>query len=170
MPNERNFAIRASLQRQSICSRESGARLSQSSGKRKVRKPSAAKRSRSASARSQCPLSASWLKYRSRTRLIVHSTPPQSSIAGLGFMFCSCDGFISRQLFVKGQCLPDDLVHVVITIGRESPDETDVRPAQSELPIFRIDRRVLGPRNWVIRVSVRARIFADHAGPGVLLA
>jgi hypothetical protein len=85
-------------------------------------------------------------------------------------MICCCNGFSRRQFFVEGQRLPDDLVHVVIPIGGEAADEMNIRPAQRELAILRINRGILRARDWIIRIALGARIFADDAGLGVLLA
>ena len=46
----------------------------------------------------------------------------------------------------------------------------DVRAACRELAVFRVDGCVAGLRNWIIRVALGARIFANHTAVRVVLS
>src|SRR5579884_32488 len=58
------------------------------------------------------------------------------------------------------------LVHVVITIGGEAPDEMDSARLFRERLIFAVQFSVLRARNWVIRITLRPRKFINDAGLG----
>src|SRR5437868_4710024 len=106
--------------------------------------PSAAKRSRSCG-RALCPFSSSWSKYASPTRLTVHSTPPHSS-SGRGL--CAIRSLLHAAVAEpaeRRQRLRDDLVHVVVAVGREPPHEHRVRRRKREPAVALVQLAVLRP-------------------------
>ena len=60
-----------------------------------------------------------------------------------------------RDLRVQRQRLRDDLIHVVVPIGRQPPDEVDARRPLGEFLILLVERRVLGARDRIVRVALR---------------
>src|SRR4051794_20047456 len=57
------------------------------------------------------------------------------------------DGSLLGQLPKCRQRLGDDLVHVVVAVGREAAHEMDVRRRVGEGPVAIVERGVLRPRN-----------------------
>src|SRR3546814_587582 len=64
---------------------------------------------------------------------------------------------IKLQLAGGSKRLPDHLVHVIITIGGEAPDEDHLRLCRGQGFIALVQRLVLRPWNGIIRIAVRAR-------------
>src|SRR5687767_669372 len=66
--------------------------------------------------------------------------------------------------------LGDDLVHVVIAIRRQTPDEMHARCLVRQGLIPLIELSILRFRNWVIRVTFCHGVFVDDARLRMLLA
>ena len=80
----------------------------------------------------------------------------------------------NRQRFVDpAECrqrLTDDLVHVVVSVRGQPPDEPDIRRRQRQALVFLEQLLVLGLRDRVIGVAFGRRIFVGERRLGVLLA
>src|SRR5918994_5239903 len=70
----------------------------------------------------------------------------------------------------RGERLPDDLIHIVVAVGREPSDEGHVAGLVCERLIFLEQLLVLRPRDRVIGIALRRRIFVGDRRPRVLLA
>jgi hypothetical protein len=68
-----------------------------------------------------------------------------------------------------GQRLADDLVHVVIAIGRQPADEGDAGRGIGQRFILLVERLILLARDRIIRIAFGAWIFQRDAGLAVLL-
>ena len=67
------------------------------------------------------------------------------------------------KFFVQGQRLANDLIHVVVAIGRKPSNEVDIWRHLRQRSIFGVNLRVARAGNWIIRISTAARIFVDDA-------
>src|ERR1700760_456554 len=105
-------------------------------------------------------------------RLTVHSIPAQSGSRG------GVDRFSMMPLptplrgvdvAINLQRLSHDLIHVVIAIAREPPDEVHLGTGRGERGIASVERGVLGARDWIVRIAFALRIFVDDARLFVVL-
>src|SRR4051812_6965690 len=70
----------------------------------------------------------------------------------------------------RRQRLPHHLVHVVIAVGRQPPDESDVALRQRERLVALVQRLVLGPGHRIVGIAVGPRKFIGDGGLGAALA
>src|SRR3954453_22894054 len=157
--------------------------------------PRLASRARS-SGRRECPVSTLWSRNASPMRATVHSMPPQSSsgpAAGMIEVIAISNAHAGspsggergggphevergqparrRHGLVDapegGERLPDDLVHVVVAIGRKPPAEPDVRRRKGQALVLLVELLVLGLRNRVVGVALGGRVLVGERGLGV---
>src|SRR4051812_20330919 len=76
----------------------------------------------------------------------------------------------ARKLLEERQRLRDDLVHVVVLVRRQPSAEMNVRCPLRERLVLAVHRRVLRPRDGIVRVPLRAWILVDHARFWMFLA
>ena len=69
-----------------------------------------------------------------------------------------------------GERLPDHLIHIVIAVGRKAAHEGDAGSGIGQGLVFLEQRLVLRPRDRIIRIALRRRIFVGDAGLGMALA
>src|SRR5690625_3056490 len=77
---------------------------------------------------------------------------------------------LSCKSAIKRKRLPDDLIHVVVTIASEAPQEDDARLLPRQFGITLIKQLVLWPRDGIERIAFAARKFIADRGHPVHLA
>ena len=87
--------------------------------------------------------------------------PRAQSPASFGFLIDAAEG---------RQRLPDDLVHIVVAVGREPADESDVVGRIGERLVALEQLLIFRPRDRIIRIALGRRIFVRDRRPGDALA
>src|SRR3954451_15835579 len=101
--------------------------------------------------------------YRSRTRLIVHSTPPHTGI-------CMSYSELLEDPVGCRERLGDDLIHVVVLVGRQTADEPGSRLRLCELAVALVQLGVRGTRDRVVGITLVRRVLVDDGRRGRRLA
>jgi hypothetical protein len=83
---------------------------------------------------------------------------------------CRFRAFFTDDFSVLRQSLRDDLIHIVITVSRQSSDKMHVGHRIGESFVFRVKIGVFFARNRIIRVAFGARIFVNDARFTVFLS
>src|SRR6185312_1777626 len=110
-------------------------------------------------------------------RAMVHSMPPQissgaSRLVGrarwLGCLDLGGVSLLPGKCFVdapeRGQGLPCNLIHVVVTVRREPADKPDVFARGGKCFVALIELGAILARYRIRRIAVSARIFVGDAG------
>src|SRR4051812_11038995 len=75
----------------------------------------------------------------------------------------------AAQAGKKRERLTNDLIHIVVPVGREPTNEVHVRRLLCELQITPVQSGVGWPRHGIIRIPGVSRKFVDDAGERMLL-